>query len=124
MKFTTTVHHGPDLLVVEGRGPALLADLFGFMDLTATIATQGGYRRALLDLQGVEIALSFTEHLHLGAYAARKLLDLDRVASVVSVQNRKGTSEKAAQKMGLRFKTFTDMQEAQAWVREEPEPAA
>jgi hypothetical protein len=121
MQFTTIVHHGPDLLIVEGRGPALLADLFGYMDLTATIASQGGYRRALLDLRGVEIALSFTEHLHLGAYAAKQLAGLDRVASVVSVQNRKGTSEKAAQKMGLHFKTFTSMDEARAWIHENGE---
>ena len=119
MKFTTTVHHGTDLLVVEGSGPALLADLCGFMDLAATIAGQRGYRRAVLDLLRVEIALSFTEHLHLGAYAAKALAGLERVASVVSLQNRKGTSEKAAQKMGLRFKTFTEMEEALVWVRGE-----
>ena len=86
------------------------------MDLTATVAAHKGYKRALLDLVDVEIALTFTEHLHLGAYTAERLRDLDRVASVVSAQNRKGTSEKAAQKFGLHFRTFTAMQEAVDWL--------
>lgn len=116
MHFTTTIHHGPQLLVVEGSGPALLADLCGYMDLTATVASQKGYARALLDLRGVEIALSFTEHLQLGAHTAERLQALERVASVVSQQNRKGTSEKAAQKFGLHFRTFTDIDEAREWV--------
>lgn len=118
MHFTATVHHGPDYLLVEGSGPALLTDLCGFMDLVATVAQRSRYRRAVLDLTGVEIALSFTEHLHLGAYAAERLRNLERVASVVSVQNRKGTSEKAAQKLGLRVRTFTSFDEGLQWIGE------
>jgi hypothetical protein len=38
------------------------------------------------------------------------------VATVVTPANRKGTSEKAAQKLGLRLRSFTDMAEAQAWI--------
>ena len=116
MHFTATVHHGPDYLLVEGSGPALLTDLCGFMDLVASMADQRGYRRAVLDLRAVEIALAFTEHLHLGAYAARRLRSLERVASIVSVQNRKGTSEKAARKMGLQLRTFTSLDEGLAWL--------
>ena len=118
MRFTATVHHGPDYLLVEGAGPALLTDLCGFMDLVATVSHKGGYRRAVLDLLGVEIALTFTEHLQLGAHAADRLSNLERVASVVSVQNRKGTSEKAAQKFGLRLRTFTSLAEGLQWIRE------
>lgn len=118
MHFTATVHHGPDYLLVEGSGPALLTDLCGFMDLVATVADKGRYRRAVLDLVAVEIALTFTEHLHLGAHAAERLRSLDRVASIVSVQNRKGTSEKAAQKLGLRLRTFTSLDEGLQWIGE------
>ena len=118
MHFTTTVHHGPDFLKVEGAGPALLTDLCGYIDLVATVATKGGYQRAVLDLVKVEIALSFTEHLHFGAYAAEKLRHLDRVGAAVSPQNRKGTSEKAAQKFGLKLRTFTSLDEALAFVGE------
>lgn len=116
MRFTATVHHGPDYLLVEGSGPALLTDLCGFMDLVATVADKGGYRRAVLNLLGVEIALTFTEHLQLGAHAADRLCKLERVASVVSVQNRKGTSEKAAQRFGLHLRTFTSLPEGVQWI--------
>jgi hypothetical protein len=119
MHFTASVHHHPDYLLVAGAGPALLTDLCGFMDLVATIAAKSGYRRAVLDLLEVEIALTFTEHLHLGVYAAERLHQLERVASVVSAQNRKGTSEKAAQKFGLQLRTFTTMAEGLAWVVQE-----
>ena len=119
MHFTATVHHGPDYLLVAGAGPALLTDLCGFMDLVATVAAKGHYRRAVLNLLEVEIALTFTEHLQLGAHAAERLRSLERVASVVSVQNRKGTSEKAAQKMGLRLRTFTSLAEGLQWIGED-----
>ena len=118
MHFTATVHHGPDYLLVEGSGPALLTDLCGFMDLVATAADKGRYRRAVLDLLAVEIALTFTEHLHLGAHAAERLRSMERVASIVPVQNRKGTSEKAAQKLGLRLRTFTSLAEGLHWIGE------
>lgn len=124
MHFTASVQHHPEFLLVVGSGPALLTDLCGYMDLVGTIAAQSGYRRAVLDLLEVEIALTFTEHLHLGAYAAQRLRQLERVASVVSVQNRKGTSEKAAQKFGLRLRTFTTLDEGVQWVVQETQPAA
>jgi hypothetical protein len=116
MHFTATVHHQPGLLLVVGAGPALLTDLCGFMDLVGTVATRSGYHRALMNLVNVQIALSFTEHLHLGAHAADRLRSLERVASVVSLQNRKGTSEKAAQKSGLQLRTFTSLEDGMAWV--------
>lgn len=119
MHFTAVVHHGPDHLLVEGSGPALLMDLCAFMDLVAAVADRGRYRRVVMDLMRTEIALSFTEHLQLGAHAADRLNKLERVASVVSPQNRKGTSEKAAQKMGLRLRTFTSMAEGLQWIRQE-----
>jgi hypothetical protein len=119
MHFTATVHHGTDYLLVEASGPSVLTDLCGFMDLVATVADKGRYRRAVLDLMGTEIALTFTEHLQLGAYAAERLRRLERVASIVSVQNRKGTSEKAAQKHGLRLRTFTSLDEGLQWIEQE-----
>lgn len=118
MPFTVTVHHGQEYLLVQASGVALLADLYGYMDLVATIATNVGNRRAVLDLQEVEIHLGFTDHLNLGVYASERLRHLKRVASVVSAANRTGTSEKAAQQMGLQLKTFTTLEEGLAWVAE------
>lgn len=122
MPFTITVHHSPEHLVVAGSGPALLADLCGYMDLVGGIAGREGYHRAVLDLSGVEIALSFTDHLQLGAHAADRLRNLERVASVVPEKYRTGSSEKAAQKSGLHLRTFTDLAEGLAWVAEPGPP--
>ena len=116
MRFTVTVDHSFDYLLVKASGPASLADLFGYMDLVATIATNVGSRRAVMDLQDVVIDLAFTDHLKLGVYASDRLRHLKRVASVVSVANRSGTSEKAAQQMGLQLKTFTSLEEGLAWI--------
>jgi hypothetical protein len=42
------------------------------------------------------------------------------MATVVPVALRTGNSERAAQKSGLKLRTFTDIGEARAWLREEP----
>lgn len=118
MPFTVTVDHRFEYLLVRASGPALLVDLYGYMDLVATIATHVGKRRAVLDLQDVEINLSFTDHLNLGVYASERLRQLNRVASIVSVANRSGNSEKAARQMGLQLKTFTSLEEGLDWITE------
>jgi hypothetical protein len=106
------------LLVVKGRGAAALVDLKGFADLIATICREEQRQFVLLDLLDVSQALTFTEHLQLGVYVAEKLAFLTRVASVVPVDARSGNSERAAQKSGLRLRTFTDIGVARAWLRE------
>lgn len=120
MPFSLTVHHGRPHLLVQAGGVSTLADLCGAADLVAAVTAQAGYRRALLDLTATDPQLSFTQHLQLGAHVAQRLSGLERVATVVSPANRTGTSEKAAQKAGLRLRTFTDLAEAIAWLEEEP----
>ena len=85
-------------------------------DLVAQVAATKNHKRALFDLLAVEPQLSFTEHLQLGSHFSAALQHLDRVASVVSPKERKGTSEKAAQKHGLAFRTFTNLEEARIWL--------
>jgi hypothetical protein len=116
--LTLTLRHGPAFLQVDASGPASLADLCGMADLLGTVCARQGYRRALMNLLDVEIALSFTDHLQLGGHVAQQLAPLERVASVVPQRYRTGTSEKAAQKAGLQLRTFTSLQEGLAWVRE------
>jgi hypothetical protein len=118
MSFRVTVHHAPTHLLIEASGPAGLADLCGTIDLASGIAARLDYRLAVLDLLGVDIDLGFTDHLQLGTYAAERLRDLDRVASVVPERYRTGTSEKAAQKSGLHFRAFVQRQDAIRWVLE------
>jgi hypothetical protein len=96
MFFTITVDHDFDFLLVKASGPVVLVDLYGYMDLVATIAANTNKRRAVLALHDTSQSLSFTEHLNLGVYASERLRLLKRLASIVSVTNRTGTSEKAA----------------------------
>lgn len=116
MAFALRVHREAGVLVAEASGRASLADLCGMASLVGTTTGLTGERRALLDLLGVDIDLSFTEHLQLGSFVAQQLQHLERVASVVPERYRTGTSEKAAQKGGLRFRTFTDVPQGMAWV--------
>lgn len=116
MPFTATVEHGPEYVTVDGAGFASLADLCGLFDLVRVTSERHGHTRALLDLRQVEIQFAFTDHLALGAHAASALRSMGRVASVVDPKFRVGTSEKAAQQMGLQFRTFTDVSEAIAWL--------
>lgn len=116
MPFAVTVEHGPEYVTVEGSGFASLGDLSGLFDLVRVTSDRHGHTRALLDLRRIEISFTFTDHLALGAHAAVALRSLGRVASVVDPKFRVGTSEKTAQKMGLQFRTFTDLDEAVAWL--------
>jgi hypothetical protein len=116
--FTLAVHRDLPYLQVDGSGTADLSELCAYMDFVAALAHRTGQARALMNLLGVDIALSFTDHLQLGTHAADRLKQLDRVASVVPERYRTGSSEKAAQKSGLHLRTFTSLEEAVAWIGE------
>lgn len=116
--FTVSVRHTLPYLLVEAAGPASLADLCAYMDFVGALARKKPYRRALMDLRAVDIELAFTDHITLGAHAAEKLRDLERVASVVDIKYRTGTSEKAAQKSGLNLRTFTSLADGIGWIIE------
>ena len=118
MALTITVVHGPEFLLVEAKGSASLGDMCGLVDFVRATSESHGHSRALLNLVEVQIEFSFTDHLALGSHAASQLRGMSRVASVVDARLRVGTSEKAAQKMGLTLRTFTDLEEARRWVAE------
>ncbi|KQT11585.1 hypothetical protein [Ramlibacter sp. Leaf400] len=120
--FSVTVRDDTAYLVAMATGRAELAHLCGLADLAARIAVMKGHRRALVDLLEVQPFLTFTEHLQLGAHVAAAFGPLERVATVVPASQRNGTSEKAAQKHGLRLRTFTVLQEADAWLQERDTP--
>jgi hypothetical protein len=118
MTLQVSVERQAEQLVVKGRGEAVLADLKGFSDLIATLCREEGHQLVLVDLLDVTQHLSFTEHLQLGLYVAEKLGSLVRMATVVPKELRSGNSERAAQKTGMRLRTFTDLDEARAWLRD------
>lgn len=116
MPFRITVDHSATHLAIACEGPAGLGDLCAAVDLASGLARREGYARVLLDLQGVDVELGFTDHLQLGTHAAERLCSLERVAAVVPARLRTGISEKAAQKSGLHLRSFTDRDEALHWV--------
>lgn len=119
MPIEIRIHREAGVLIAEAVGRTTLADLCGMASLVGTTTSMAGETRALLHLLGVEVDLAFTEHLQLGSFVAQQLQHLERVASVVPERYRTGTSEKAAQKGGLRFRTFTDLPQAMAWVTDD-----
>jgi hypothetical protein len=120
MPLDVSVTRENELLVVKGRGDAALADLKGFADMIATICREEQRQLVLIDLLDVQQALSFTEHLQLGVYIAERLGFLTRMATVVPLDQRSGNSERAAQKSGLKLRTFSDLGEARAWMSSGP----
>jgi hypothetical protein len=118
MALDVSVAREAGLLAVKARGAATLADFKGFADLIATICREEQREFVLVDLLDVAQSLSFTEHLQLGVYIAERLGFLTRMATVVPEEARSGNSERAAQKSGLRLRTFTDLAQARAWVED------
>jgi hypothetical protein len=114
--FTVSIDDAGPYFLAVASGRAQLGHLCGFADLSARVAVAKGYRRALIDLLAVEPSLSFTEHLQLGSHVASAFEPLDRVATLVPQNEKKGTSEKAARKHGLDLRTFTSLEEANAWL--------
>ena len=116
MDFTVAVAHGPGYLHLKGSGPASLANLCGLASLGGVIAQRSGFPRVLVDLLAVQPELSFTDHIQLGAHFAQEFRQAERVATLVQPRDRVGTSEKAARRSGLTLQTFTDADEAKAWL--------
>lgn len=114
--FSVGIHEDATHVLAVASGRANLAQLCGMADLVATVTSMNCHRRALLDLLAVEPQLTFLEHLRFGQHFASTLAQLERVASAVSERERRGTSEKAAQKQGLVFRTFTNLDEARDWL--------
>ena len=116
MSLAVNLQRADNLLVVTGQGDASLADLKGFSDLIARICIEEQRQRVLVDLLEVEQHLTFTEHLQLGVYIAEKLGFLNKMATVVPAAARSGNSERAAQKSGLKLRTFLSLTEARDWL--------
>ena len=117
MSLRFTLHDNPRYLHCETAGPATLADMRAGTDLARTLATNRGQRRILVDMRDVQHALTFSEHLQLGAYAAEVYGSMERVASVVRRETLVGVTAKAARKLGLQLRTFDDFDEATAWLQ-------
>jgi hypothetical protein len=73
-------------------------------------------KRLLVDLSGVQEQMGFVDHAVLSDRAVTHYGHLEKVASVVPVGHKRGTSEQAALLRGLQLRVFTSRDEAAAWL--------
>lgn len=117
MAYALSLHTGPAFLLAVGTGqPESLQDLLEAMDEIAAATHEHGCRRLLLDLLALDVQFSPADHLSIGRHAAHAFGHLERVASVVSIDTRVGTSEAAAREGGLSLRTFTSLRDASDWI--------
>lgn len=118
MPLSAQIHRTPKFTSVTITGPASLDDLVALMATIGEQTRREGDKRVLVDLQGVEGELKFTDHFQLGSQAAQMLRHLDRMASVVPADKITHTSEKVALKQGFQLRVFTSTDEAVRWLCE------
>jgi len=93
-----------------------VSDGLGVVALAAAVCAAVPYRRCLFDFRELQASLTFKDHLQLGNFVGDSLYSLEKVASVVMSAMRAETSEMAAQRTGARVRTFTDIDDAKAWI--------
>ncbi|MBC7604783.1 MAG: STAS/SEC14 domain-containing protein [Ramlibacter sp.] len=101
---------------VRVTGNATLDEFVALIDAMAFETRKHRDRRALVNLLQVVNELKFTDHFQIGEEAARKLQNLDRLASIVPPDRITRTSEKVAQHKGMELRVFTDHAEALGWL--------
>lgn len=119
--FQFALRRMPSHLAVTVSGHSSLDDFVGLIDAMAFETRQHRDRRALVDLRQVDNELKFTDHFQIGDHVARKLQNLDRLASVVPADKITRTSEKVAAHQGLELRVFTSVEDALAWIMEPAE---
>jgi hypothetical protein len=117
--FAVSIDATKPYLVVSATGPATLAELSGVVAFVGELVTRQAQRRVLADMGRVEPTLSFTDHLQFGVLASSLLARVGRLAVVVPPDYLDSPAGKAAQRAGLRLRTFLTYEEAAAWVEEQ-----
>jgi hypothetical protein len=118
MGVALNLHGTAQYLTATLSGPAQLEDFFSAIDALATATKAQAAARLLVDLRGVTEQFRFTDHFAIGERVLWKLGHLERMASLVPEAKRTGTSERVANRLGLRLRVFTSEAAAVAWLSE------
>ena len=125
MGFQVDISRFIDYVQLTVSGPA---EMKSFVELVQSIEEESmtwADRKVLVDLRNVEGRLDPTEQVFLGELVAHQLPHLEKVASVVPVDQITRNSEGAAQTLGMQLRVFTSREEAVAWLKALlPVPAA
>ena len=124
MPFEIDRRAGERFTTYEVRGPATLDNFVDLIDTVHAETAGGGATRVLVDLRHAGARPAFSDQFKIGEVAALRLGHLERVASVVRADEITHTSEKVANRVGLKLRVFTELAAAQAWLAEDDAPAA
>jgi len=116
MPLQLTVHHDQPYMLLGLKGTGELAETFGVVALAAAACAASLCRRCLFDLRELQSSPDSTERIQLATYGGESLRGLDKVAVVLTPAMQNGTGEKVAQKLGVRLRNFTDIDDAKAWI--------
>lgn len=105
--------------VARLAGAPSLGQFLSFVELLAVETLGWEHGRLLADLRGVTTIQSFTEQFTIGEEAARKLMHLRRIASIVPAERITRNSERPARQKGLDLKVFDNERAALAWLLSE-----
>ena len=113
--FTVSFTHDTYLLGTA-TGEAELADLCGLTMFVAETARRTSMTEVVLDLLAVTSRLTDAEKHELEKLVAMAFRDL-RVACVIASTEKECVSSKFAVAAGLAYSTFTDLRDAEHWVK-------
>ena len=116
MPLQVRVSHLNTFMSVKVAGPAVLSDIFALIDELADESIRMGSKRLLIDLTQVQQTFKFSGHFAIGERASLSLSHLERVASLVAGDQRRGTSEQVARQRGVQLRVFVSKAEALGWL--------
>ncbi|HSI54764.1 MAG: STAS/SEC14 domain-containing protein [Ramlibacter sp.] len=97
-------------------GHASVQDVREVFDALSDESMRMNSRRLLVDLRRVDEKFDMADHLIVSAAAATNLAHLEKVATLVAMGRKKGTTEEAARQRGVVLRTFTSETEAVSWL--------
>lgn len=118
MPFAITVHRTPTHVRYEVAGPPSLKNYFDLIEQAAKETLEQGDLHAMVDLRGVTGRLSFTDQFFIGDVVGQKLQHLKKLASLVRDDPESYNSPKVAVRQGVNIRTFSNEEEAVAWLEE------
>ena len=116
MSFEISVNRSLGFVELSIFGEATMKN---FVELVETVEQESVYwsdRKVLVDLRQVQGQLEPEEQVFLGELVAQSLPHLERMASVVPLEQITRNSEASARRMGLQLSVFASRDGAVAWL--------
>jgi hypothetical protein len=116
MPFSVEIERNPNYIRFNVSGPASLKNYFDLIDSAAKETALHGDKLAMVDLRGVVGRLVFTDQIFIGDVVGQKLLNLRKLASLVPEEPESYNSPKVANRKGMNVQSFSNEEEAIAWL--------